>query len=35
MDRTNILKFLNRHYKIEDNSFFDTVLDKKVYGSDT
>ena len=34
MERTNILKFLNRHYKIEDNSFFDTALDKKVYGSD-
>jgi hypothetical protein len=34
MDRTNILKFLNRYYKIEDNSFFDTSLNKKVYGSD-
>ena len=34
MERTNILKFLNRYYKIEDNSFFDTSLNKKVYGSD-
>jgi len=34
MEKTNILSFLDRHYRIEDDSFFDVTLDKKVYGSD-
>lgn len=34
MENTDILTFLNRHYRIENDSFFDITLDKKVYGSD-
>lgn len=34
MNKFDILKFLDRNYKIEDNSFFDVSLNKKVYGSD-
>ena len=34
MDKSIILVFLNRHYRIENDCFFDIALDKKVYGSD-
>jgi hypothetical protein len=34
MNKFDILKFLGRNYKIENDSFFDVSLDKKVYGSD-